>query len=157
LDGDLDRPVRALADKGATGKTARAFFYAAIDRWVDMNSHSLSSLCLKFCDSKNDNRADRFSLVHEIESLVDLLQREHVGDHRIDLDLSVHVPVDDFRHIRAAARAAKSGALPDAAGHELERPRGDFLAGLRDPDNDRDAPAAVARFERLPHDGGVAG
>src|SRR2546429_819149 len=117
----------------------------------------LSSLCLGSLISEHDNRADRLALMHEIESLVDLLQLEDVCDHRIDFDLSVHVPVDDFRHIRAAARAAEGRSLPDAAGHQLERPGGDFLAGLRDPDNDRDAPAAMARFEGLPHHGGVAG
>jgi branched-chain amino acid transport system substrate-binding protein len=30
-----------------------------------------------------------------------------MGDHRIDLDLLLHVPVDDFRHIGAPARAAE--------------------------------------------------
>src|SRR5437879_11048752 len=117
----------------------------------------LSSLCLGSLISEHDNRADRLALMHEIESVVDLLQLEDVCDHRIDFDLSVHVPVDDFRHVRAAARAAKGRALPDATGHELEWPGGDFLTGLRDPDNDRDAPTAVAGFEGLPHDGGVAG
>src|SRR5437879_4993557 len=117
----------------------------------------LSSLCLGSLISEHDNRADRLALMHEIESVVDLLQLEDVCDHRIDFDLSVHVPVDDFRHIRAAARAAKGRALPDAAGHELEWPGGDFLAGLRDPDNDRNAPAAMTGFEGLPHHGGVSG
>jgi hypothetical protein len=41
LDGDLDRPVAAFADKGAAGETAGPLLYAAIDRWVDMNSHGL--------------------------------------------------------------------------------------------------------------------
>ena len=40
-DGDLDRPVRAFAEKGAAGETAGPLLYAAIDRWVDMNSHGL--------------------------------------------------------------------------------------------------------------------
>jgi hypothetical protein len=42
---------------------------------------------------------------------------------RVDVDLAVHVPVDDLRHVGAAARAAEGGALPDAAGDQLERPR----------------------------------
>jgi hypothetical protein len=54
--------------------------------------------------------------MHQIEALVDLLELEDVGDHWVDLDLSVHVPVDDFRHIGAAACAAKRGSLQDAAG-----------------------------------------
>src|SRR5436309_9698822 len=41
LDGDLDRPVRAFADQGSTGKIAGPLLYTAIDRWMDMNSHGL--------------------------------------------------------------------------------------------------------------------
>src|SRR4029450_11174635 len=41
LDGDLDRPVRAFADKGAAGETAGPLLYAAINRWMDMSSHGL--------------------------------------------------------------------------------------------------------------------
>ena len=36
-------------------------------------------------------------------------------------------------------------------GDELERPRADLLAGAGDADDDRDAPAAMAAFERLAH------
>ena len=69
--------------------------------------------------------------MHQIEPLVDVVQRHAVGDHRIDLDLAVHVPVDDFRHIGAAARAAKGRALPDPAGDQLERAGADFRARRR--------------------------
>jgi hypothetical protein len=31
----------------------------------------------------------------------------------VDLDLAVHVPVDDLRHVGPAARAAEGGAFPD--------------------------------------------
>src|SRR5882757_1335118 len=98
---------------------------------------------------EHDDRTDRLAFVHQIEALVDLLQFEDVRDHRVDLNLSVHVPIDDFRHIGAAARAAERGAFPDAAGHELERPGGDFLARLGDTDDYGDAPAAMASLECL--------
>ena len=88
----------------------------------------LSSLCLTFVELEYDDRADRLALVHQIESLVDFLQLEDVGDHRIDLDFSVHVPVDDLRDVGAPARAAKRSAFPNPAGHELERAGRDFLA-----------------------------
>src|SRR5262245_43570341 len=78
-------------------------------------------------------------------------------DHRIDLDLSVHVPVDDLRHVGSATRAAERSALPDAAGHQLERPGGDFLASFGDADDDGGAPAAMAAFQRLAHHRDVAG
>src|SRR5438105_127803 len=91
-----------------------------------------------------DDRTNRLAFVHQIETLVDLLELEDMGDHRIDLDLAVHVPVDDFGNVGASACATERRAFPDAAGHQLERPGGDFLAGLRDPDDDGYAPAAMA-------------
>src|SRR6201996_9711353 len=95
--------------------------------------------------------------MHQIEPLVDLLKLQRVGDHRVDLNFSIHVPVNDLRYVGAAARAAERRALPDTAGDELERSRGDLLAGLCETDDDRYAPAAVAGLERLAHHVGVAG
>ena len=63
----------------------------------------------------NDDRADRFALVHQVEGIVDLLERHRVGDQIVDVDLALHVPVDDLRHVGAPARAAERRALPDAA------------------------------------------
>src|SRR6202140_3855588 len=157
LDADLDRLVLAFADKGSAGKAARTLLYSAINRRVDMNSHGSILLVFDVSDLEHDDRTDRLALVHQVESLVDLLQLEDVGDHRIDLDLSVHVPVDDFWHVRAAARAAERRALPDPAGHELERSCGNFLAGFRHPDHHRHAPTAMTGFQRLAHHGGIAG
>src|ERR1700744_3608872 len=105
----------------------------------------------------NHDRADRLALVHQIEALVDVLELEDVGDHRIDLNLLVHVPVYDLRHVGPSARAAERRALPHPPGDQLERPRGNLLAGLGNADDDRDAPAAVAAFQRLAHHRGVAG
>src|SRR5579863_322841 len=95
--------------------------------------------------------------MHEIESLVDLLELQLVGDHRIDLDLARHVPIDDFRHVRSPARAAKGRAFPHPAGHQLEGPRRYFLTRAGDADDDRLAPAAMRRFQRLAHDLHAAG
>src|SRR5258708_3345722 len=105
---------------------------------------------------EHDDRADRFAARHQVEALVDAVERQSVGDQRVDLDLLVHVPVDDLRHVGAAARAAERRALPDAAGDELEWPRRDLLAGAGDADDDRDAPALVAAFQRLAHQRGGA-
>jgi hypothetical protein len=43
FDADLDRLVLAFADKRSAGKIARTLFYSVVNRWVDMNSHGLSS------------------------------------------------------------------------------------------------------------------
>src|SRR5262249_53211677 len=92
---------------------------------------------------------DALALVHQVEPLVDVRQPHGVRDHRIDLDLALHVPVDDFRHVGAAAGAAECRALPDAPGDQLEWASCDLRAGRRDADDDGLAPAAMAGFQRL--------
>ena len=77
-----------------------------------MNSHWSILLVLGVLISEYDDRTDRLALVHQVEALVDLLQRQDVGDHRVDLDLAVHVPVDDLGHVEAhpvLERLAKGG------------------------------------------------
>src|SRR5207342_3350927 len=98
--------------------------------------------------SENHHAADALTAMHQVEGLVDVGERHGVGDHRVDLDLAVHVPVDDLRHVGAAPGAAEGGALPHAARHKLKRPRRDLGARRRDTDDDRYAPAAMAGFER---------
>src|SRR5262245_43605665 len=90
--------------------------------------------------------------MHQVERLVDVVERELVRDQIVDVDLLVHVPVDDLRHVRTTTRAAERGALPHATGDELKRARLDFLTGARDADDDRHAPAAMAALERLTHE-----
>src|SRR5262245_32682501 len=77
-------------------------------------------------------------------------------DEVVDVDLALHVPVHDLRHVGAAARPAEGGALPAAARHELERPRLYLLPRAGDADDDRHAPAAMAALEGLAHQVDVA-
>src|SRR6056297_3411669 len=107
--------------------------------------------------SIHHHRPDRLALVHEVEALVDAFEAQRVGDHRVDLDLSLHVPVDDPRHVRAPPRAAEGGAAPGPAGHQLEGPGGNLGSGGCDPDDDALAPALVGAFERRAHDAHVPG
>src|SRR6185369_15295810 len=107
--------------------------------------------------SVNDNRADAFAGMHQVEALVDLVERQDVRDHRVDRDLSVHIHVDDLRDVGAALGTTERRAAPVAAGDELERARRDFLAGFGNADDDAGAPAAVAAFESRAHDVGIAG
>src|SRR3984885_13930464 len=123
---------------------------------MDMNVHGPILLAFEI-PSVNDDRSDRFTFLHQVEPFVDFLEREGVGDHRIDLNFAVHVPVDDFWYVGAAAGAAECRTFPDTAGDELERPGGDFLAGFGHADHHGYAPATVTGFERLPHHGGIAG
>ena len=89
--------------------------------------------------------------MHQLESIIDLLERHGVGDQVVDIDLALHVPVDNFRHIGPPARAAEGRAAPDAPGNELKWPRGNLLTRAGNADDDALAPAAMAAFERLTH------
>src|SRR6185437_4572415 len=106
--------------------------------------------------SERHDGADRLAPMHEIECIVDLFERHHVGDEIVDVDFLVHVPVDDLGNVGAAACAAERGALPHPAGHELEGPGLDLLSRPGDPDDHRYAPAAVAAFQGLAHEIDVA-
>ena len=75
--------------------------------------------------------------MHQVETLVDFVEGQRVGNHRIDLDLPVHIPIDDLGNIGAALRPAKGGAPPVAPGHQLERAGLDGLARFGDTDDDR--------------------
>src|SRR4051812_30079416 len=94
--------------------------------------------------------------MHEIERAIDVLQRKFVRDQTVDVDLAVHVPVNDLRNVGAAARAAECGAFPYAPGDKLKRSRLNFFAGAGDTDDDRLTPASMAALERLPHEVDVA-
>src|SRR3546814_10389826 len=80
-----------------------------------------------------------------------------MGDHRVDLDLAVHVPVDDLGYVGAALRPAESRAAPVAPGDKLERAGADLLARLGHADDDDGAPTAMAGFQSGAHHFGVAG
>src|SRR5215472_16109743 len=94
--------------------------------------------------------------MHQIEPLVDVVERQPVRDQIVDIDFSFHVPVDNLGHVGPAPRATEGGSFPHTAGDQLERPRRDFLTGPGDADDDADAPAAVTTFERLAHDVDIA-
>ena len=94
--------------------------------------------------------------MHQIETFVDAIQRQGVGDQIVDVDFAVHVPIDDFRHVRATACTAECGAFPDSTSDKLERTGGDFRARRRDADDDRHAPALMGGFQRLAHGSDVA-
>src|SRR6185295_9546444 len=89
--------------------------------------------------------------MHQIESLVDLLERHHVRNQVVDVDLLVHVPIDDLRHVPASARSTERRALPHATRHELERTGLDLLPGASHPDDHRNSPTSMTALQRLAH------
>src|SRR5271169_6118619 len=89
--------------------------------------------------------------MHQVEAGVDVVEGQLVGDQIVDVDLAVHVPIDDSWHVGASFGAAKGGSFPHPASDQLEGPGGNLLAGAGDADDDADAPTPVSAFERLPH------
>ena len=67
--------------------------------------------------------------MHQVERIVDVMQRHLVCDQIVDVDLAFHIPVDNLRHICPAAGTAECSAFPHPAGDQLEWPGGYLLAG----------------------------
>src|SRR5437016_7477741 len=106
--------------------------------------------------SKPDDGADDLALVQQVERPVDLVQRQHLADHLVELELPAKVALHEPGQLRAALYAAKSRTPPDATGDELEGARMYLLARARDADDRRLPPALVAALERGAHDVHVA-
>ena len=128
------------------GRIARALTLALISPGESPKSAypgARRALALKF-----NHCADGFARMHQIKAFVDILQRHGVGDHGVNLNFAVHVPIDNLWHIRAPTGAAKSRAAPDSARNQLERTGADFSSSRRHPNNH----AFPARAQQPRHD-----
>src|SRR3546814_15924033 len=72
-------------------------------------SRPVAAVARRPAASVHHDRADGLALVHEVEALVDVVERQGVGDEVVDVDLALHVPVDYLGHVGAPARAAAGG------------------------------------------------
>ena len=102
-----------------------------------------------FCPSSvNDYRANALARMHEIKPLIDVFQRELVGNQIVYIDLAFHVPIDNLWHV-GAPLPAQSGAPPNPTCDELKRTRSNLLSCAGYTNNDAFAPAFVAAFQGL--------
>src|SRR5690606_24797282 len=102
-----------------------------------------------------DDRADGFAALHQVEAFVDALQWQGMRNQVINIELAFHIPVDNFWYVGTTACTTESRAFPFASGHQLERTGTDFLTGCSNADDEGLTPALVAAFQRLAHGGGV--
>src|SRR5215469_3059914 len=93
----------------------------------------------------------RFAFVHQIKGIIDTFQRHSMRDQIVDIDTTLHIPIDYFRNISPALRATKGSTFPGTPGHELERSCGDFFTRAGDSDNHGGTPTALTTFQSLPH------
>jgi len=90
--------------------------------------------------------------MHEIKCVVDSFKRHCMGNQVVNIDLPFHVPIHYFRDVGSSASTSKGRAFPNTPSNQLERPSMDFFASTSDTNDDRDAPATMTTFKRLPHD-----
>ena len=90
--------------------------------------------------------------MHQVKTLVDVFQRHCVGNHWIDFDFAIHVPVHNFWHISTTLRTTEGSPAPIAAGDELEWASGNFLTSTSNADDDGCTPTLVTAFKRIAHD-----
>ena len=75
-----------------------------------------------------------------------------MGDQIVNIDLAIHVPIHNLRHIRPPLRTAKRSALPNPPRHQLKRARRNLLSCAGDANNDAFAPTLVTALQGLSHD-----
>src|SRR3954467_1462870 len=104
-----------------------------------------------------DHAADAVLRFHQLEAAVDLVQRELVGDHRLEVDLACEPAVDQLRNLVAALDSAEGRARDGAAGDQEARHDVERLALPGDAADRREAPAHAGGLDGLPHHGDVPG
>jgi hypothetical protein len=105
-------------------------------------------------DLEQDNRADGGSsgIVHGIETLVDISERELMVDELVDLQLTLHVLLNVARQLGAALHTTEGRALPNTTCHQLERASGDLLTRRGNTDDGGNSPTLVASLEGSTHE-----
>ena len=94
--------------------------------------------------------------MHQVKSRIDLIKRKRVGNHWVDIDFAIHIPIDNFWHICSATRTAKGRATPASSGHQLKRAGADFLTSASNANDDRFTPSFMRTFKRLTHNLDIA-
>jgi hypothetical protein len=119
--------------------------------------NALASVQHRGAPMRVDDRADPVLLVHEVEALVDLVERDAVGEERVDVDVPVEVALHELRHLVAALHPAEARARHPAARDQVARDDVQRLALARDAGDGAQAPAHARRLDGLAHDLHVAG
>ncbi|BEM34829.1 hypothetical protein SME06J_35210 [Serratia marcescens] len=76
-----------------------------------------------------NHRPDRFTIMHELEGIIDFIQRHGVGHKRLQLDFAIHSIFDHTGQLCTPFHSPKRGTFPYAAGNQLERTGGNLLSG----------------------------
>lgn len=80
--------------------------------------------------------ANRFTLVHEVKRVVDIIQRHGVRNQVINIDFALHVPIDYLRNIGSSFSSPKRRTSPHSTGDQLEWACTDFFTSPSDTNDD---------------------
>ena len=99
-----------------------------------------------------DDGTEALALMEHVHGLVDALHAfKHVRDVRLNGQIPGHVLRHKLWHFGTGLESPKRAPFPLAPGDQLERPRGDLMAGRGDTDDAALAPPPVRAFQRSPH------
>src|SRR5256885_6105299 len=101
---------------------------------------------------KVDHAADAVLRLHQLETAVDVVQRQLVRDESVDVDLAGEVAVDELRYLVASLDAAEGRSGDTPARDQEARDDVQRLALACDATHGREPPAHSGRFDGLPHD-----
>ena len=99
-----------------------------------------------------DDAPDAVLVVHEVEALVDFVERDPVRDERVDVELAVQVELHELRDLVAALDAAEGRARDAATGDQVARGDVQRLALAGHAGDRAQAPAHARGLDGLPHD-----
>src|SRR5205085_3369205 len=88
---------------------------------------------------------------HQLERVVDVVERDAVGDEGVDVELPVQVELHQLGDLVAALDAAEGRPADAAAGDEVARDDVEGLALAGHADDGAQAPAHAGRLDGLAH------
>ena len=74
-----------------------------------------------------------------------------MGDEIININLAIHIPINNFRNISSSASSAKGRAAPYSSCYKLKRPSGNFLPRAGNPNDYTFAPSLMTTLQCLTH------
>src|SRR4051794_33852953 len=123
----------ALSPGGRTSRVMRGFSsapagksHSCVTPTTSSSSPSANSISvaegtretIRICSGEVDDGADPVLALHELEAVVDVVERELVGDERLEVELAGEPAVDQGGDVLAALEAAEGGAGHAPAGDQ---------------------------------------
>src|SRR5437588_10035166 len=104
-----------------------------------------------------DHAADAVLCLHQLEAMVDVVEREPVREERLDVHVACKPAFDELRDLGPPLDTTERAAGDAPAGDEEARYHLQYVSLAGDAAHGRQSPRLACRLDRLAHDGHVAG